>query len=213
MLAAWVCAALAIAMAASAGASAATRNAGAANAAPAMVTPRGGGPFAIADFDGDHRPDLARVQAGQSSSYETQYWIQLQLTQAGRQLIGIVAPAGGLRVTASDVNGDHAIDLVLSTTWLGRPVAVLLNNGHGQFTPEKPSAYPGAFQQAASEGLSHARHPRATASAAQSRPSVDVGGGAAQPAPRARNRIYLHSAVLLSTSHLLTHGRAPPSLL
>ena len=75
-------------------------------------------PFAIADFDGDLRPDLARVQTGRSDSSRTDYWIQLQLTASGRQSIEIVAPIGGLQIAARDVNGDHAIDLVLTAAWL-----------------------------------------------------------------------------------------------
>ncbi len=213
-LAVWLCAALALAMAIPGSASAKTGNPGAAaNATPTMLSAAGGAPFAIADFDGDQQPDLARVQAGRSNSYQTQYWIQLQLTRAGRQLIGIVAPIGGLHVTASDVNGDHAIDLVLSTKWLDRPVAILLNDGHGRFTAEKPSAFPRAFRQATGERLSHRQHPRGTVSAAQSRPSVDVGAESAQAVPRARARVHSNSAILVSSSHLLKQGRAPPSLL
>ena len=50
------------------------------------VTLVGPGPqFAIADFDGDVRPDLASIQAGSNSSGTTDYRIQLHLTAAGRQ--------------------------------------------------------------------------------------------------------------------------------
>jgi hypothetical protein len=212
MLLVWMCALVALACAANA--RAASPDASPANAMPAMLPAAGSAaPFAIADFDGDRRPDLARVQAGPSSSYETQYWIQLELTQAGRQLIGIVAPFGGLRVAASDVNGDHAIDLVLTTAWLGRPVAILLNDGHGRFTAEKPSAFPGAFRQQTSERLSQVRHARGTAGAAQSRPSVDAGIQAAHSAPPTHARMYPNLAILLSTSQLAQQGRAPPSVL
>ena len=211
-LLAWLCALLALAGAANA--RAASMDASAANAAQAMLPAPGSvAPFAIADFDGDQRPDLARVQAGQSNSYETQYWIQLQLTRAGRQLIAIEAPFGGLRVAASDVNGDHAIDLVLSTAWLDRPVAILLNDGHGRFTFEKPSAFPGAFRRPASELFSQMRHARGTASAAQSRTSVDAGTQVAYSAPQTHARVPSDSAVPYSTCQFLGQGRAPPSLL
>ncbi len=111
------------------------------------VTSVGPGPqFAIADFDGDARPDLASIQSGSNSS-STTYWIQLQLTAGGRQSIRLVAPAGGLWIEARDVNGDHAIDLVLATAWFNQPVAILLNDGHGNFSPVKPSAFPGAFSE------------------------------------------------------------------
>lgn len=209
-----VCLCALLALAGAASAPAARVHATAANAKPAMLPATGSvAPFAIADFDGDQRPDLARVQVGQSNSYETQYWIQLQLTRAGRQLIGIVAPLGGLRVSASDVNGDHAIDLVLTTAWLGRPVAILLNDGHGRFTFEKPSAFPGAFRHEPGARLWNVRHARGTASAAQSRPSADTGIQAFGLAPQARARFRSDSAILLSTSQFLAQGRAPPSLL
>jgi hypothetical protein len=103
--------------------------------------------FAIADFDGDFRPDLASIQAGSNSSGTADYWIQLQLSALGRQSIQLVAPAGGLQIEARDVNGDHAVDLVLATAWFNRPVAVLLNNGHGGFSRAEPAAFPEAFNE------------------------------------------------------------------
>lgn len=108
-----------------------------------------GQPFAIADLDGDVRPDLASIQAGSSISGTTDYWIQLRLTTATRQQsIRLVAPAGGLWIEARDVNGDHAIDLIFSTAWLRRPVAILLNDGHGRFSPVEPATFPEAFNDA-----------------------------------------------------------------
>lgn len=105
-----------------------------------------GQPFAIADLDGDVRPDLASIQAGSSTSGTTDYWIQLRLTTTSRQQsIRLVAPAGGLWIEARDVNGDHAIDLVFSTAWLRRPVAILLNDGHGTFSRVEPATFPEAF--------------------------------------------------------------------
>lgn len=109
------------------------------------AAPAGAGPqLAISDFDGDLRPDLARVQAGATTSGGTDYWIQLQLSAAGWQSIRLVAPAGGLQIEARDVNGDHAVDLILSTA-LNQPVAVFLNDGHGSFSRVEPSAFPEAL--------------------------------------------------------------------
>lgn len=103
--------------------------------------------FAIADFDGDVRPDLASIEAGLSSSGNTNYWIRLQLSAAGPQSIHLVAPAGGLLIEARDVNGDHAVDLVLATAWHRQLVAVLLNDGHGSFSRAEPATFPEAFIQ------------------------------------------------------------------
>ena len=93
-----------------------------------------GSRFAISDFDGDLQPDLASIQAGRNNSGETDYWIQVHLSTAGRQSIRVVAPSGGLQIEARDVNGDHAIDLVISTAGRREPVAILLNDGHGTFS-------------------------------------------------------------------------------
>lgn len=109
------------------------------------ASPGPGLSFAIADFDGDRRPDVANVQAGDNASGASSYWIQLQLSGAGRQSIQLVAPSGGLLIEARDVNGDHATDLVLTTAWFRQPVAVLLNDGHGKFSRAEPTSFPGAF--------------------------------------------------------------------
>jgi hypothetical protein len=105
--------------------------------------------FAIDDLDGDLRPDLASIHPGQSGLSRTDYWIQLQLSTAGRQFIRVVGPNGGLSIEARDVNGDRAIDLVLVTSWLRQPVAILLNDGHGGFSPVDPTAFPEAFSKPA----------------------------------------------------------------
>jgi hypothetical protein len=104
-------------------------------------------PFAVADFDGDHRPDLVGVQTGQSGVSRANYWIQLQLSASGRQTISIVAPAGGLQIAARDVNGDRIPDLILTTTWLRQPVAIFINDGRGTFTRVEPAAFPEAFRE------------------------------------------------------------------
>lgn len=105
--------------------------------------------FAVADFDGDSKPDTATVQASQGLSASTEdYLVRLRLSAAGKSYIRLTAPKGGLRVEARDVNGDNAPDIVLATTWHDRPVAVLLNDGHGNFSRVDPSAYRKLFSQA-----------------------------------------------------------------
>jgi hypothetical protein len=101
--------------------------------------------FAIADFDGDQRPDLANVQAGQGGYRDGSYWIELQLSALGLHSVRVLAPTGGLRIEARDVNGDRAVDLVLSSPWLSKPVAILLNDGRGGFSQVEPAAFPGAL--------------------------------------------------------------------
>jgi hypothetical protein len=116
------------------------RNASVSSVGPGLV-------FTVADFDGDLRPDLAAIQIGRSGVSDTHYQIQIQLSAAGRQTILLVAPAGGLQIAARDVNGDHALDLVVTTAWLSEPVAIFLNDGHGSFSRVDPGEYPGAFRE------------------------------------------------------------------
>jgi len=97
--------------------------------------------FAIADFDGDNKPDIATVQDGQASASSTRYWIGLRLSSGPRQFLGITAPVGGLQILLRDINGDNALDLVVTTAWLGRPVAVLVNDGHGNFLASDPANF------------------------------------------------------------------------
>jgi hypothetical protein len=107
-----------------------------------------GAGFAIADFDGDLHPDLATVEAGRTSASESRYWIHFELSTGVKQAVAVRAPVGGIQLSSRDVNGDNAVDLVVSTSWLNQPVAVLLNDGHGNFTVEDPARFAEAFRNA-----------------------------------------------------------------
>jgi len=101
--------------------------------------------FAIADFDGDNHPDLATVNVGQSSARNTRYWIAFHLSGRSSQTVGITAPAGGLQIISQDVNGDSFPDVIVTTAWTNKPVAILLNDGLGNFRSSSPSEFQNAF--------------------------------------------------------------------
>ena len=172
-----------------------------------------GVPFTIADFDGDLRPDIASVQTGRSDFSGTDYWIQLQLTTAGRQSIHVVASIGGLQIAARDVNGDHAVDLVLTTALFRQPVAILLNDGHGSFTQSAPAAFPDAFTESETNWASSSTQVTdAVGVPPQSRAGIFMETrGLPYPkvqvdfTPLSTNGLFLSPFL---TSHL---GRAPPS--
>jgi hypothetical protein len=172
-----------------------------------------GSQFAIADFDGDLRPDLANIQAAPDSSNTTTYWIQLQLSAVGRQSFRIVAPAGGLRIEARDVNGDRAVDLVLITAWFGQPVAIFLNDGHGSFSRVESAAFPGAFSESKANwasASSQARDSVGVPPQSQSSLCSEV-TGLLQRKLRAGS-ILLPREGFLVNPFLISHpGRAPPS--
>lgn len=111
-------------------------------------SPRINSYFAIADFDGDQKPDLATVEVQKgSSSRITKYSIRFQLTAGISQVFGVTAPSGGLQIVARDVNGDNALDVLVTTSLQHEQVAVLLNDGHGRFRLADASEFPAAIQE------------------------------------------------------------------
>lgn len=177
--------------------------------------------FAIADFDGDKRPDLATAEIERSNSRFTCYRIRLQFTAApgqsalSGQSIGVTGAFGLPQIAAIDVNGDHALDLVLTAAGQQQPIAVLLNDGRGKFSLANPGDFPSAaldspWQWASASHLVQdlaalipTRAPRAEAQAArhsfvprQLAESRSSASGGFPPDP-------LHSSPL---------GRAPPQL-
>jgi len=98
----------------------------------------------VAAFNSDRHLDLASVEGGQDA-FGPSYSIRLSLTASGRQVFRLIAPHGGVAIEARDVNGDHAVDLVVTAAWSRRPVAVLLNHGHDSFSRAEPAHFPGAF--------------------------------------------------------------------
>jgi hypothetical protein len=190
------------------GSSAAAQEAQKAAAAPVSL----GQQLAISDFDGDLQPDLAIVQAGTTASGSTDYWIQLQLSAVGRESIRIVAPAGGLLIEARDVNGDHAVDLILSTS-LRQPVAVFLNDGHGSFSRVAPSVFPGAFSNPLTNWASASdQSTDAVGVPPQSRPEIlQAAKTLANIHPRAHSISHPDAGFAVDSSLVSHAGRAPPA--
>jgi hypothetical protein len=170
--------------------------------------------FAIADFDGDRRPDLATVQVGQGSSWDTQYWIAFQLSGGSRQTLGITAPIGGLQITSRDVNGDDFLDVIVTTAWTNEPVAVLLNDGQGNFRASSPSAFPGAFSTSEKSRVSTTDEVKdATAVLLSRYPTGNCSEGSGFSSPRNVTGLLVlwASRNSLPSAVVSFLGRAPPS--
>lgn len=89
--------------------------------------------LAMADFTGDTRPDLATVSLDRVDSGNAHYWIEIRLTEGGRQMLKLTAPFGGLVITTKDITGDGNLDLVVRAAGSRAVVAVFLNEGNGHF--------------------------------------------------------------------------------
>ncbi|HEY1469747.1 MAG TPA: hypothetical protein VGF61_11945, partial [Candidatus Acidoferrum sp.] len=106
------------------------------------------------------KPDLATVQVDPYTQRDARYSIHLQLSFGTSSAIGLTAPFGGLLLSAKDVNGDSAIDLVVTTAVGHKLVTVLVNDGHGNFSFAKE----GAFPELSGESDSHVDVPSAPGS-------------------------------------------------
>jgi hypothetical protein len=167
----------------------------------------------IDDFDGDFRPDQIAVKTGANEFSGTQYWIEVRLSAAPSQIIPVFSVPGGIQVVARDVNGNGTLDLVLTASLLRRPVAILLNDGHGQFTRVDPDEFPRAFQDCETSWESRAHFlddfgglPRSL------RFLIALAPGKLWIAPSPVARVAADNSAELSGRALAAHaGRAPPA--
>lgn len=191
----------------------------AAAATPAQGTPdpaiASNSDFAIADFDGDRKPDLATVDLERFDSLNARYSIRFHLTAGGGQSIGVAAPFGGLHIAARDVNGDDALDLIISTAWLHQPVAILLNDGHGQFTLASPAAFPATVWESSTgwEPKTNQVHENSALLRPGSSSRECKGwDGVSLPQQLPEQLSLLDYRVPASPDRLFHFGRAPPTL-
>jgi hypothetical protein len=95
------------------------------------------GPFpgsvAIADFDADGDPDVARADRafGLGRAYE----VNLEFTRESvPDVVLSVAAESPIALEAIDIDRDRDVDLIVSPILGGRVAGVFLNDGSGQFT-------------------------------------------------------------------------------
>ena len=172
--------------------------------------------FTFADLDGDRQPDLATADIEHADSHLTRYLIRLRLQAGGSgasQAIGVTGSFGLPQISALDVNGDDAPDLVVTAAGQPRPIAVLLNDGRGRFSVANPSDFSPVVSGARSQWrpasnqfddnavLVSPRAPQTNAASSRQR----VAPKPLSTALAAVNRGYAPSAL-----RLVPLGRAPP---
>ena len=104
--------------------------------------------WAMADFDGDSRPDVA-ITKMEARGASFVYWLELDLsTNHGGEspaqpgFPAIASSKFGLHLTPRDVDGDHDLDIVVTMGIARLPVAVWINDGQGRFAEGDLAAYP-----------------------------------------------------------------------
>jgi hypothetical protein len=168
--------------------------------------------FAIADWDGDRKPDVAFVETADGRSSPSNYSIRVRLSGGLESAIGVSAPSGGLRLTARDVNGDDNVDLVVRAVFDAHFLTVLLSDGHGHFSVAKPGSYPAITDEEDVFLQGPAGSPEQI-SVAQTRTTSDGDciAGSAKPAVTDGDSVGVSkSRVALSSSRQTNRGRAPP---
>jgi hypothetical protein len=192
------------------------------SSAGALASPQAGGQgrpgfapqFAIADFDGDHRPDLANVRADSKGQSSVLYLIDFRLSSGLRRTFGVTASAGGLQLASRDVNGDHLLDVVVSTFLTDEPVAVFLSDGRGDFTRSEPSAFPAAFtasDQSFSGKTSAMTDGTGTVPSRMQSKSVVLPAWLGSPRNAAASLAASDFPVVRSSGRNVRIGRAPPA--
>ena len=169
--------------------------------------------FAIDDFDMDGRPNLATVEPVSNSPSLTIYRIQVQLGDGGRQSTEILAPSGGLRLTAHDVDGNSIPDLIVSLAWREGSFAVLLNDGHASFSLADPSSFPRVSGESG-ETLNGKSPPQTDTVATPSKLPVGDLSGLQYLLHRSSDTSSIPRANFATLSSLLLEsllGRAPPT--
>jgi hypothetical protein len=165
-------------------------------------------------LDGDHKADLALSRKIGSGGKGYLYRVDLTLSQTTQSDSFTFSNADllGVNISAVDVDGDHDLDLVISSRLFGRRIGIWINDGAGSFTEELHGFYPAAdgpflastrielpIRAIDDDGLSRSFHADI---------STEAFSGLAQPSTR------LHPAApdvfLFSLGHASQRPRAPP---
>lgn len=167
----------------------------------------------VADFTGDGNPDLATVVPDRLQFTAAQYLVEIRLSEGGHQLLRVTAPFGGLQITTKDLTGDGNLDLVVRVGKSPVPAAVLLNDGHGHFSPAEPSAFARAADEDIPGSEFTAKHFSFGATPIFSESHTVGLRGASDRNPRAPRSSFvpLDHRVLIASDLFFRIGRAPPS--
>ncbi len=100
--------------------------------------------WTAADFDGDNQLDLATTRSAGRGAYVLELELSTRRGGSSGQFSFPPLPASafGLHLTPRDVDGDHDLDIIVTSGFARQPVAVWINDGKGAFQEGDIAAYP-----------------------------------------------------------------------
>jgi hypothetical protein len=90
------------------------------------------GAWTLADFNGDHRPDMVTASSSRNDTGNYTHRVQIGLGEESGSLT-FASNNARIRLSARDVDGDHDTDLVVMGIVSSKPIDVWLNDGTGHF--------------------------------------------------------------------------------
>lgn len=97
------------------------------------LNPLRGPALAVADFDGDNRPDGAVLLKPASSPGLGDFQVELHFTNNNNATIQFQSPESNVTVAALDIDHDGDIDIVIEQSLTHKALQVYINDGQGNF--------------------------------------------------------------------------------
>lgn len=97
--------------------------------------------LAVADIDGDEKPDGALL-LGYGRLLSGNFEIQLHFSDRPDTKLTFESVEQALSVTAWDIDHDGDIDLVVEESFTHKPLRVWINEGHGDFHEQRVQDFP-----------------------------------------------------------------------
>lgn len=108
------------------------------------ISPLSGPRFAIADFDGDNKPDGALLLEPAPFLGSGSFQLELHFTGHNNSNINFQSPEPDVIVAAMDIDHDGDIDIVIQQSVTHKGLQVWINDGHGNFEKGRIEDYPSA---------------------------------------------------------------------
>ncbi len=109
---------------------------------PVNLGPQFGEDLTIADFDSDHQPDGAVLFEMGRIHGQTSFRIEFHFTGRENTDLSFESNETTLAISASDVNGDGADDIVVEQPFTHKRLQVWLNDGRGDFRRVRSEDFP-----------------------------------------------------------------------